>query len=369
MRKRPSSQRESLVNVEGMNSSRGRWTGVGVRRVCVALFVLALRAVTYAADAPVIGVGDLTFAVANIESAIQHYEKSLGFELLSTRPQLVDGELGANEYDRLLQALMDVGGAYYRMAWFRVPGSQLRLRLVEIINNQQVFGLRGVRQTTALFTDGGGIAMRLAVPDLATLKRKLDRTYTGDILTTGGAAITADFARLTVRDDEGVVMELIEPPGPNAGGTDLAIGTSVVLTAANAKEKLEFYRDLGFEFATSDWEASADVLAAVGATGGRVRWHTAHMPGVDVPLVIAEFQGTKQRRFFPTTMGQSGAGWLQFVVRDLEALVEELRAKRVLIVSTGLQPVKFEDSRRIVVRDPDGLFVELVEREPEEGSE
>jgi catechol 2,3-dioxygenase-like lactoylglutathione lyase family enzyme len=357
------------VNAQTIDSSLVRRAAIGVRRLCVALAVLALPATTYAEDAPVVGVGDLTFAVADIERAIQHYEKSLGFELLATRPQLVDGELGANEYDALLQALMDVGGAYYRMAWFSVPGSAVRLRLVEVINNQQVFGLRGVRQTSASYTDGGGIAMRLAVPDLAALKDEIDRAYTGDILTTGGAPITAGSARLTVRDDEGVVMELVEPWAPTAGGTDLAIGTSVVLTAANAKEKLEFYQDLGFEFATGDWEASADVLAAVGATGGRVRWHKAQMPGVDVPLVIAEFQGTKQRRFFPTTMGQSGAGWLQFVVRDLEAVVEELRAKRVLIVSTGLQPVQFEDSRRIVVRDPDGLFVELVEREPEEGSE
>jgi hypothetical protein len=250
--------------------------------------------------------------------------------LLATRPQLVDGELGANEYDALLQALMDVGGAYYRTAWFNVPGSELRLRLVEIINNQEVFGLRGVRQTSASYTDGGGIAMRLAVPDLAALKDELDRTYTGDLLTTGGAPIRAGSARLTVRDDEGVVMELVELSALTSGGTDPAIGTSVVLTAANAKEKLEFYQDLGFEFAAGDWEASGDVLAAVGATAGRVRWHAAQMPGVDVPLMIAEFQGTKQRRFFPTTMGQSGAGWLQFVVRDLEAVVEELRAKRVL---------------------------------------
>ena len=60
-------------------------------------------------------------------------------------------------------------------------------------------------------------------------------------------------------------------------------------------------------------------------------------------------------------LGTIGVGWIQLVVRDVDALMKTFIERRVRIVSTALQPVDFDDSRRVVVRDPDGVYVELIQ--------
>jgi catechol 2,3-dioxygenase-like lactoylglutathione lyase family enzyme len=152
------------------------------------------------------------------------------------------------------------------------------------------------------------------------------------------------------RDDpDGFLMEVVQ--GSGAG---------IVLTAADPDEKLRFYRELlGFDLQRGEWER---VLSAAHAPVS-VRRSIGRVPGTDVPFEIREYQGLHQRRFYPSTMGQDGVAWIQLLVRDLDALMRVFIAERVLIVSTGLQPVVVDDgTRRVVVRDPDGVFVELIER-------
>jgi predicted secreted protein len=56
---------------------------------------------------------------------------------------------------------------------------------------------------------------------------------------------------------------------------------------------------------------------------------------------------------------------LQLIVRDVAALTAKLRAAKVPIVTTGGEPVQVGPALKIViVRDPNNMLLELVERAP-----
>lgn len=58
-----------------------------------------------------------------------------------------------------------------------------------------------------------------------------------------------------------------------------------------------------------------------------------------------------------------GTAILQLMVRDLNSLLNKLKAGAATIVSMGGEPVKLGGNTRIViVRDPNNLFLELIER-------
>jgi catechol 2,3-dioxygenase-like lactoylglutathione lyase family enzyme len=339
--------------------TRTNWSGL---LPLVGAAVLAgTSAVTHGQQAHVVGIGDFPHGTANIEQSIAFYRDVLGFELLSTRPPMAGGRMGANVYDARLQALMDVGGAYYRIAHLRIPGAGFRVQLVEMINNQHVIGARGRRQPSALHTERGGLMLRLPVIDVDRLFARIRDGVLGDVLTPGDGPVAAEPRRFVFRDEtDGFLVEVVQarpgaPSGPAGSGS-----AGIVLTAANAEQKLRFYRDLlGFELHSGGWEH--DPAAGDGASAGMVRRSVGRVPGTAVPFEIDEYRGISQRRFYPTTMGQDGVGWLQLLVTDLDGLMRRLIEERVWIVSTGLQPIAFDGSRRVVVRDPDGVFIELIE--------
>jgi len=322
----------------------------------VCILVLLVTGSTRGQGDPVVGIGDLPHGVADIEKAIDFYQSALGLELISVTPARVGSKLGPNFYDARLQALMNVGGAYYRIATFKIPNAGFRLQLFELINNDPLSALRGRRQSSALPTEGGGLILRLPVADLDAASAKIRNQFSADIVTVGGSPVGSPVRRLSIRDGEdGFLIEYVQPPAKSNAG--------IVLTAANADQKLRFFRDvLGFKLKSGAWENDPAAMAAVGVPAGMVRRHTGVVPGSDVPFEIDEYEGFHQRRFYAPIMGQAGVGWIQLVVRDIDELMKAFIDKRIRIVSTGLEPVTFDDSRRVVIRDPDGVFIELIQR-------
>jgi len=57
-----------------------------------------------------------------------------------------------------------------------------------------------------------------------------------------------------------------------------------------------------------------------------------------------------------------GAATMVLGVRDLDSVVARLKSAGSPIVTTGAEPVKVAEGRAILVKDPDGFYVELVER-------
>jgi catechol 2,3-dioxygenase-like lactoylglutathione lyase family enzyme len=315
---------------------------------------------------PVVGLGAVPHGVADIEKAIDFYQNALGLELVSLVPERVGSQLGRNVYDAKRQALMNVGGAYYRIATFKIPNAAFRLQLFEMINNDPLAGLRGQRQSSALPTEGGGLMLQLPAADLAATSAKIRNQFAADVLTLGGNPIGSQVRRLSIRDGEdGFLIEYVQPPAQSSeplSAKSHAFSAGIVLTAADAEKKLGFFRDvLGFTLKSGEWEKDPADMAAVGVTTGMIRRHLGVVPGTDVPFEIDEYQGFHQRRFYSPIMGQAGVGWIQLIVRDLDELMKTLIEQRIRIVSTGLEPVTFDDSRRVAIRDPDGVFIELIQ--------
>jgi hypothetical protein len=58
---------------------------------------------------------------------------------------------------------------------------------------------------------------------------------------------------------------------------------------------------------------------------------------------------------------EPGAGMVSFMVRDLEDTLKAVRDAKLPIVTTEGQPVTVAKLQRIVIKDPDGTFVELIQ--------
>ncbi|MGH8142118.1 MAG: VOC family protein [Steroidobacteraceae bacterium] len=91
------------------------------------------------------------------------------------------------------------------------------------------------------------------------------------------------------------------------------------------------------------------------------------LPERSVALEFAEFRGITHNSSAPRPQ-DPGASVLVLTVRSLDPVLARVRAAHVPIVTRGAVPVDRSDSagksRIVVVRDPDGYYIELVERDP-----
>jgi catechol 2,3-dioxygenase-like lactoylglutathione lyase family enzyme len=94
------------------------------------------------------------------------------------------------------------------------------------------------------------------------------------------------------------------------------------------------------------------------------------LPDRAVALEFAQVRGVAQKLSAPRPQ-DPGASVLVLTVRSLEPILARVRAARVPIVTTGGGPVVIADgagkSRVLVVKDPDGYYIELLERHPAPG--
>ncbi len=94
------------------------------------------------------------------------------------------------------------------------------------------------------------------------------------------------------------------------------------------------------------------------------------LPDRAVALEFAEFRGVAQRSSAPRPQ-DPGASVLVLTVRSLDPVLARVRVAHAPIVTTGGVPVVRSDSagksRILVVKDPDGYYIELVERDSATG--
>jgi catechol 2,3-dioxygenase-like lactoylglutathione lyase family enzyme len=140
----------------------------------------------------------------------------------------------------------------------------------------------------------------------------------------------------------------------------LGVG-NFIHVVANLDRSIEFYHDaLGLEMTGAPgpraFSANAVVSSLYDAPGAQSRVASFKIPDSQMAIEIVEFQGlnatpVKPRSFDP------GAITLTLVVQDLEATETRLyRIKRLAGVGAS--------RGGLVVSDPDGIFVSLVQRRP-----
>jgi len=111
----------------------------------------------------------------------------------------------------------------------------------------------------------------------------------------------------------------------------------------------------------------ADILRLYNADGRQYRNGGAGVPEMPMRVETMEFNGDRaavQPRF-----QDPGAATLIVTVRDLDAVMARIRQNNVPVVTTGGAPVAIPadkgTARGVVVKDPDGFYVLLVQNTPE----
>ena len=146
--------------------------------------------------------------------------------------------------------------------------------------------------------------------------------------------------------------------------------------AVDSLEKtVQFYRDvIGLPVGASDPLAAQpaalneDMSNVTGTQRAKFRAAVLRVPNAPFTLELTEFTGTTRKNFLPN-LQDPGVATLVLQIRDLDQMFAKLRAANATIVTAGGAPVKVSDNpnikiRGLVVRDPDGLFIQLIQPDP-----
>jgi catechol 2,3-dioxygenase-like lactoylglutathione lyase family enzyme len=338
-----------------------------VRRVCVAGPIVAafLIQAPAGAQAPqaappgeVIGVGNFAHIVRDLDVSLAFYRDVLGLEVGVT------ADFSPNPP---IQTMGNTPGAQSRIATLRVPGLALGIELIEYKDID--------RQVQAPhFVDPGAANMAFRVRDLDTLFPAIEAFPGVTILTAGGKPATIETPNgmlhaIFIQDPDGFVVEMIDAAAPPSGGASghILAGAAFEPTVADSEATIRFYNDLlGFDFKLgAAFNSNQQMAATAGAPGASFRQSQARIPGTAVPMTLIEFRDIERKRLSGRTQ-DPGTAVLQLVVRDVYTLTAKLRAAGVPIVSIGGKPVEVRPGLDIaIVRDPNNMLLELVQRTPQ----
>jgi lactoylglutathione lyase len=303
----------------------------------------------------VVGVANFGHIVADLDRSLAFYRDVLGLE-----PGMAM-EFSANP---AIQAMGNTPDAESRIATLTVPGLDLGIELIEY---------RGIEREHQRphFVDPGAANMSFSVRDLDGLFPAI-RDFPGiNILTEGGEPVTVETPNgtlhaLFVQDPDGFVVELLQSPDGDSSSADghIIAGSAFEATVADSDASARFYNDLlGFRFPlSSEYNDNQEMAATAGAPGASFRQSRALIPGTSIPMVLIEFKDIERKRLAGRTQ-DPGTTVLQLEVRDVAALTEKLAAAGVPVVSVGGKPQQvFPGLDIAIVRDPNGLLLELVQR-------
>jgi predicted enzyme related to lactoylglutathione lyase len=111
-----------------------------------------------------------------------------------------------------------------------------------------------------------------------------------------------------------------------------------------------------------------DMSRFTATKGAKFRGATFRIPGANFGFELTEFSGVSRKSAQPKIQ-DIGAATLALQVRDMDKMMSKLKAAGAAIVTAGGMPVNPTNNpnsklREIIVRDPDGFFVEIQQPDP-----
>jgi catechol 2,3-dioxygenase-like lactoylglutathione lyase family enzyme len=151
---------------------------------------------------------------------------------------------------------------------------------------------------------------------------------------------------------------------PSDQGTPHIKSLSHAIHAVNDLDTtLAFYRDVFGLIGTPQDFPNPGVPLLTNAPGVTLRLSMMRLPG-KMLFELTHFKGL-ERKPGRANYTDPGAGSIVFYVRDIDAAVANAKKANAPIVTTGGEPVEIETAkgkaRSIIIRDPDGFFVQVVQ--------
>ncbi len=161
-----------------------------------------------------------------------------------------------------------------------------------------------------------------------------------------------------------------QPESPDQGKPRIRSLSHAIHAVEDLDTTLAFYRDVfGLKGTPNDFPNPA-VPQLTNAPGVTLRLSMMPLPG-SMRFELTHFKGL-ERKPARAAYTDPGAGSIVFYVRDLDTALANAKKANAPIVTTGGAPVEIATAkgkaRSILLRDPDGFFVQVVEEAPAPGA-
>jgi predicted enzyme related to lactoylglutathione lyase len=292
-------------------------------------------------------------------------------------------------YHRLLGLESEIGDPRARLAWYpqapflddmygvkgntrnfflRIPGSDLTLEA------EQFSGSKAKRLDTHV-QDPGAVQLIFMVNNLDLLAGWLTKGG-AKILSAGGKPVSvtdeAGAAReALIQDFNGFFVKLIQrdaPPKEPAIGvapTPYINGVSIGVTVDDTEKTARFYRDLlGVDVKTSSsFTSDANRVGAFGLKNAQYRESAVVFPEKTPQLRFFEFKGVDRKPLRPGVADPNSV-LIRINVRDIDSMVAKAKAAGGQIMNISGGVTAFGRNRFLIVKDPNGVHLQLLERAP-----
>jgi catechol 2,3-dioxygenase-like lactoylglutathione lyase family enzyme len=299
--------------------------------------------------------------VANLDEAVAFYRDGIGFTVqgeptnADNNPQLM--RMFGLPHARLVQ---NIGRA------LPTPGG------VEIVEISRADGVRVDRAINA----PGTVMLTVAVRDIDATLERLKRLG-APVVTPGSAPVplnNAGFRGVLIKDPAGHFVELVQYASPRpvvAGENADIVGVRVRHTVENLESAIHLYQGaLGLQGPAEvpQYTSDRNVTRLLGLPEGtQWRYTTLTVPTSGLLLELIEFKGSR-RPAAPARVQDPGSTRMQLRVSNIDAAVAALVQAGGTFMSTGGQPLELPAGNNTlkvgIVRDPDGLFIVLIQAPP-----
>jgi catechol 2,3-dioxygenase-like lactoylglutathione lyase family enzyme len=286
------------------------------------------------------GVVSFGHAVVDLDKSVKFYQGVFGLKLV--------GEVGRPKADADMQKLTNTPKATYRHAILEMPGAGFTMDLMEFT------GIDRKGAATAKRTDPGMSNMILGVANMDAAFAEFHKPGVR-LITPGGKVLVQPTRQVIfIADPDGLVSEVIK----QNNGQPPAAALSFVTRSRD--EKQAFYKDvLGFNLRFTD---CGDLPETYGTGVGQACRSQGNVPGTLVGMTNYEYKNLPGQTPFRPRIQDPSSTTITYTVRDMAEAIKALTAAKTPIATTGGAPVMIGGVPNIVVQDPDGLFVHLVEK-------
>jgi catechol 2,3-dioxygenase-like lactoylglutathione lyase family enzyme len=328
-----------------------------MKKILAAVALLAIASSANGQEGLVVGMGNFfSPIVSDLDKAIAFYRDGIGLDIMGTPANA--------EQNPALRNMFGLPDAQLRWMVGRPPAMRTGVEIVEI---KKADGKPLARR----MQDPGAFTLVLIVRELDPIVARL-KMMGAPVMTTGGAAVDVPFGGrgrgIVVKDPDGHFVEIVQaPPGEAAApGAPNITAVRVRLTVEDAGQTMRIYQQLGLPGTMNVmFESSAPVLKMFGLKND-VQYRVATM---DVPngpkLEFIDFKGV-DRRTVRANIQDPGSTRMQLQVRDVDAVIEVLKAAGGAVVSTGGGTIDLPGrggatTKVAIVRDPNNLFLVLIQ--------